>query len=63
MRDTEHLDSKALARRWNTTPAALHALRYRGTGPRAIRRGNRLLWRLADVEQWEAEHIEAPRAS
>ena len=41
-----------LAEQLQTTPAALHALRYRGNSPRAIRVGKRLLFNQADIDEW-----------
>jgi predicted DNA-binding transcriptional regulator AlpA len=42
-----------LARRWQTSEQAVYAARHRGEGPRAVKRGRRLLWRLKDIESWE----------
>jgi len=47
-----------LARRWHTTAQGIYAARHRGTGPRAIRVGRRLLFRLSDVLAWEERRAE-----
>jgi hypothetical protein len=58
------LDINDLAARWRTTPGAIHALRYRGVGPRAFRAGRKLMWRLDDVLAWEdAQAAEPPKAA
>ncbi|WP_308205950.1 helix-turn-helix transcriptional regulator [Mycolicibacterium gadium] len=40
-----------------TTVAALAQLRYRGTGPKFLSLGRRVLYRWADVEAWLAESL------
>ncbi|BBY92311.1 hypothetical protein MGALJ_19800 [Mycobacterium gallinarum] len=35
-----------------TTPAALAQDRYRGTGPKFIKHGSRVLYRWSDVLEW-----------
>jgi predicted DNA-binding transcriptional regulator AlpA len=36
----------------HTTSRGIHAMRYRGTGPRGVRIGRRVLFRPEDVERW-----------
>jgi hypothetical protein len=36
----------------HTTAASLAQDRYRGTGPRFIKRGSRVLYRWSDVSEW-----------
>lgn len=36
----------------DTTPAGLAQMRYRGTGPRFVRRGRRILYRWCDVRSY-----------
>ena len=42
-----------LAARLRVPKATLYQWRYRGEGPRAIKVGRHLRYRLADVERWE----------
>jgi hypothetical protein len=51
---SEFLTVEELAERWRTTPCGIHNLRHRGTAPIAHRLGRRTLFRLADVEAFEA---------
>ncbi len=51
-----HLNSAELASRWHTTPGAIRTMRWRGSAPTTIKIGKRLLFRLADVEAFEAAH-------
>ena len=46
-----------LARRWRTTPQGIYSARHRGECPPALRIGRRVLWRLRDVEVWEATRL------
>lgn len=48
-----HLTTEELADRWRTTPGNVHVMRSRGKAPKAIKRGNRLLWPVPAVEAWE----------
>ena len=43
-----------LAARLRIPKATLYQWRSRGEGPRAVRIGRHLRYRLADVERWEA---------
>jgi hypothetical protein len=36
----------------HTTIASLAQIRYRGTGPKFIKRGSRVLYRWSDVVEW-----------
>lgn len=54
MTDDAFMTTEELAARWRTTPVGIAAQRYRGVGPRGYRIGKRVLYRLADVEAWEA---------
>lgn len=51
-----HLTSVELACRWHTTPGAIRTMRWRGSAPPTIKVGKKLLFRLADVEAFEAAH-------
>lgn len=51
--DARHLTTEELAERLRTTPGNVHVMRSRGNAPKALKRGNRLLWPLPAVEAWE----------
>lgn len=54
-----HLDQNDLAGRWNLSPRTLEQWRWRGVGPRYLKLGGRVIYRLKDVEAFEAERIHA----
>jgi predicted DNA-binding transcriptional regulator AlpA len=56
----EFLTVDQLARRWQRSVGSIYADRYHGRGPRAVRFGRVLRYRLDDVERWEAENTEEP---
>jgi hypothetical protein len=53
MRVDAHLTPSELARRWTTTVQSLANMRYRGGGPRWIKVGRLVRYRLTDVEAYE----------
>ena len=52
-----HIDQKELARRWVISPRTLEQWRWQGRGPRFLKLGGRVLYRLADVEAYEADNL------
>jgi hypothetical protein len=46
-----------LAARHQTTTSSLRSRRYRGTGPRYFKDGPVILYRLADVEEYERSRM------
>ncbi len=57
LRMTTHLHQVDLARRWRLSPRTLERWRWTGDGPRYIKLGGRVVYRLEDVEQYEAEQL------
>jgi hypothetical protein len=53
--DERHLNQIELARRWRISPRTLERWRWRKMGPRYIKIGGRVVYRLADIEAFEAE--------
>ena len=53
----KHLSQVELAARWNLSPRTLERWRWVGIGPRFLKLGGRVTYRLADVEAFEAEHL------
>ena len=47
----------ALAARWDISPRTLERWRWAGEGPQFIKLGGRVVYRLKDVEAFEAEQI------
>lgn len=56
MSDT-HLNQHQLARRWDLTARTLERWRWMTYGPPYIKIGGRILYRLSDIETYEAEHL------
>jgi hypothetical protein len=55
----QHLDQKALAGRWQISPRTLEQWRWQGKGPRYLKLGGRVVYRLADVEVFETTNLQA----
>ena len=52
-----HLNQFQLAQRWNMSQRTLERWRWVGTGPRFLKLGGKIVYRLADVELFEAERL------
>jgi len=59
---TKHLNQIDLAARWNISHRTLERWRWTGEGPRFIKLGGRVVYRLEDVEGYEREQIRASTA-
>ena len=46
-----------LANRWRLSPRTLERWRFTGEGPRFIKLGGRVIYRLEDIEAFEARQI------
>ena len=55
----EHLDQMSLAARWVMSPRTLEQWRWRGVGPRYLKLGGRVVYRLKDVEAYEGARLHA----
>ena len=53
----KHLSQVELAARWNLSPRTLERWRWVGIGPRFLKLGGRVAYRLADVEAFETEQL------
>ena len=51
------LRQKALATRWGISERTLEQWRWQGKGPRYLKIGARVVYRLSDVEAYEAAHL------
>ena len=52
-----HLSPHALARRWAISPRTLERWRWTGEGPRYIKLVGRIVYRVEDVEAFEAARL------
>ena len=53
----QHLNQRQLAERWNLSEATLERWRSEGIGPVFLKVHGRVLYRLEDVEAFEAESL------
>jgi len=64
---TRHLTQDQLADRWQMSPRTLERWRWLGEGPRFLKLGGRVVYRLEDIEAYETEQLRhsttAPLAS
>jgi predicted site-specific integrase-resolvase len=54
---TKHLNQIDLADRWNVSHRTLERWRWTGEGPKYIKLGGRVVYRLEDVEAFEANQV------
>lgn len=52
-----HLTQGQLADRWQMSPRTLERWRWVGEGPRFLKLGGRVIYRLEDVENYEAQQL------
>ena len=52
-----HLNQTELAARWNISHRTLERWRWTGEGPAFLKIGGRVVYRLEDVEAFEAEQM------
>ena len=59
-RPIRHLNQVELARRWALSHRTLERWRWEGNGPRYLKVGGRVLYRLTDIEAYEAAQFREP---
>lgn len=52
-----HMNQVALSRRWSLSPRTLERWRWLGEGPCFLKIGGRVVYRLEDIEAYEAEQM------
>jgi hypothetical protein len=62
-RPVRHLNQVDLARRWNLSPRTLERWRWLKQGPGYLKIGGRVVYRLEDIEGFEAEQVRTASAS
>lgn len=60
---TRHLNQVEVAKRWGFSPRTLENWRCRGEGPRFLKIGGKVVYRLQDVEAFEQNQLRAKTAS
>ena len=53
----KHLNQVELSRRWSLSPRTLERWRWLRQGPNYLKVGGRIVYRLTDVEDFEAAHL------
>ncbi len=56
-RQVLHLNQIQLGRRWSLSPRTLERWRFHGTGPSYLKVGGRVLYRIVDIEAFEAMRL------
>ena len=59
----QHINQVELSRRWRLSPRTLERWRYQGTGPRFLKVGGRVIYRLDDIEAFETEQLREAAAA
>jgi len=55
-----HFNQVDLARRWNVSPRTLERWRWLRQGPQYLKIGGRVVYRLDDIEAYEAAKLHTP---
>lgn len=58
-----HIDQTAVAQRWSVSPRTLERWRWTGQGPRFLKIGGRVVYRIEDIEAYEAEQLRSSTSS
>jgi predicted site-specific integrase-resolvase len=53
----KHLRQAEVAQRWNVSPRTLERWRWTGQGPRFLKVGGRVVYRIEDIEAYEARQL------
>ena len=56
----QHLNQTQLARRWNVSPRTLERWRWRKLGPPYLKISHKVVYRLADIQAYEAAQLRMP---
>jgi hypothetical protein len=59
----QHFNQVELSRRWRLSPRTLERWRFQGTGPRYLKVGGRVVYRLEDIEAYETEQLKVTGAA
>lgn len=52
-----HINQYQLSKRWNISARTLEHWRWEGIGPLYLKLGRRVLYRISDIEAYEAEQL------
>jgi predicted site-specific integrase-resolvase len=53
----KHLNQAEVAQRWSVSHRTLERWRWIGQGPRFLKIGGRVIYRIEDIEAYEAEQL------
>lgn len=54
---SQHLNQYQLSKRWNVSQSTLERWRFLRRGPKFLKIGARVVYRLSDIEAYEADNI------
>lgn len=57
-----HLNQVELSRRWKLSPRTLERWRWLGQGPRYLKVGGRVIYRLEDITEFEEQQLHEVKA-
>jgi len=57
---TKHLNQTELSQRWSLSPRTLERWRWMRQGPQYLKIGGRIVYRLEDIEAFEAAQVRSP---
>ena len=60
---SHHVSQEDVALRWNISPRTLERWRRESRGPAYLKMGGRVVYRMADIEAFEAERRRNPAAA
>ena len=55
----QHLDQNELADRWLLSPRTLEQWRWQGKGPKFLKIGGRVIYRMSDIKAFEMASLHA----
>lgn len=58
--DLRHLNQVQLSRRWSLSPRTLERWRWLKSGPRYLKVGGRVVYRVEDIEAFERDQMYVP---
>jgi len=55
--EERHINAYQLGKRWGISPKTLDRWRWQGLGPHFLKIGSKVVYRLSDIEAYEAQNV------
>ncbi|MDD3182646.1 MAG: helix-turn-helix domain-containing protein [Alphaproteobacteria bacterium] len=55
--EERHINVFQLAKRWGMSPKTLDRWRWQGIGPKFLKIGSKVVYRLSDIEEYEVNNL------